>query len=51
MTYKYEEVKIELWESKPDIKLYPRRTLKEIRATISFRFWNILKRCFVRCKC
>ena len=39
MTYKYEEVKREIWESKPDKVLYQRRTLKEIRTTISFRFW------------
>lgn len=39
MTYKYEEVKREIWERKPDKLLYPRRTLKEIRATISIRFW------------
>jgi|GEM_PF-6008830 len=39
MTYKYEEVKREIWESKPDKILYQRRTAKEIRTTISFRFW------------
>ena len=39
MTYKYEEVKREIWERKPDKTLYPRRTLKEIKTTISFRFW------------
>lgn len=39
MTYKYEEVKREIWERKPDKILYPRRTLKEIKATISIRFW------------
>ena len=35
----YEEIKREIWDSKPDKILYQRRTLKEIRTTISFRFW------------
>ena len=42
MTHKYEEVKRAIWESKPDKELNPRRTVKEIRTTISFRFWIIL---------
>lgn len=39
MTYKYNEVKREICESKPDKLLSINRTFDEVKKTISFRFW------------